>query len=113
MGVWLPMTVTTLRRVRVTGAATALFLLFQGAAGAQVPPTGTFRLATIEVNGDPRLAATVGDGQNDILDVHNGVRYLLQSNAPEAASRPRVQRLTSMPCPMGSSIDCMPATART
>lgn len=79
------MNLTKVRGMCAAGAALGLSLIFQTPGGAQAP-AGTFRLATIDVNGDPRLAATVGDGQNDILDVHSGVRYLLQSGAPEAAS---------------------------
>jgi 2-keto-4-pentenoate hydratase/2-oxohepta-3-ene-1,7-dioic acid hydratase in catechol pathway len=73
----------------VAGAVLLACVVFQSTPRAQAP-TGTFRLATFDANGDARLGATVGNGENDLLDVHNGIRYLLQSGAPEAQSLPYV-----------------------
>jgi 2-keto-4-pentenoate hydratase/2-oxohepta-3-ene-1,7-dioic acid hydratase in catechol pathway len=71
-------------------AATLLLAAGLGQTGSAQSPSGTFRLATFDANGDPRLGATVGNGDNDILDVHNGVRYLLQTSAPEAQNLPYI-----------------------
>lgn len=78
-----------LRGGLVAGAILLACMVFQSTPGAQAPG-GTFRLATFDVNGDPRLGATVGNGDQDLLDVHNGIRYLLQSGAPEAQNLPYV-----------------------
>ena len=69
--------------------------------GAQTT-TAIFRLVTFEVNGDMRLGATAGDGEADILDVHNGIRWLIQSGAPEAQSLPYI------PADMRSLIEAGP-----
>jgi 2-keto-4-pentenoate hydratase/2-oxohepta-3-ene-1,7-dioic acid hydratase in catechol pathway len=46
----------------------------------------TFRLLTFESGtSGPRLGTTRGNGDEDIVDVHNAVLYLLRSGAPEAA----------------------------
>lgn len=60
-----------------------------GAALAQAPAP-IFRLATFAVNGEPRLGATVGQGDQDLLDVHNGIRYLLETKAPEVQNLPYI-----------------------
>lgn len=74
--------------LRALAVAAATVIVFASAFGrAQAP---TFRLATFDANGDPRLGATVGNGEHDLLDVHNGVRYLLQSGAPEAQNLPYI-----------------------
>jgi 2-keto-4-pentenoate hydratase/2-oxohepta-3-ene-1,7-dioic acid hydratase in catechol pathway len=49
-----------------------------------------FRLVTFESSGDMRLGATAGNGERDILDVHNGIRWLIQNGAPEAQSLPYI-----------------------
>src|SRR5918998_4129489 len=49
-----------------------------------------FRLLTFEAAGDMRLGATTGNGTNDIVDVHNGIRWLIQAGAPEAQTLPYV-----------------------
>jgi len=58
--------------------------------GRAQAPTGALRLATFDASGDPRLGATIGDGENDLLDVHNGIRYLLLTNAAEAKDLPYI-----------------------
>lgn len=46
----------------------------------------TFRLLTFESGtSGPRMGTTRGNGDEEILDVHNAVLYLLRSGAPEAA----------------------------
>jgi acylpyruvate hydrolase len=57
---------------------------------AQQPAEPIFRLLTFETNGDVRLGATAGNGDADVLDVHNGIRWLLQSGAPEARDLPYI-----------------------
>lgn len=61
-----------------------------------------FRLVTFEAGGDMRLGATAGDGTADVLDVHNGIRLLLQSGTPEAANLPYI------PADMRSLIEAGP-----
>jgi 2-keto-4-pentenoate hydratase/2-oxohepta-3-ene-1,7-dioic acid hydratase in catechol pathway len=73
----------------VLAGAFLLAAMFQFDSRAQ-GPSGTLRLATFDVNGDPRLGATAGNGEGDLLDVHNGIRYLLQSGAPEAQNLPYI-----------------------
>jgi 2-keto-4-pentenoate hydratase/2-oxohepta-3-ene-1,7-dioic acid hydratase in catechol pathway len=43
-----------------------------------------FRLATFQTNGDLRLGATQGNGESDIVDIHNAIRALVAIGAPEA-----------------------------
>lgn len=58
---------------------------------AQQPGAMIFRLLTFEVGGSgPRLGATVGNGEQDIVDVHNAILYLLTSGAPEGRSLPAI-----------------------
>jgi 2-keto-4-pentenoate hydratase/2-oxohepta-3-ene-1,7-dioic acid hydratase in catechol pathway len=83
------MDVMRTRGVALGGALLLASVVAQFDGHAQAP-SGTFRLATFEANGDQRLGATVGSGDNDLLDVHNAVRYLLQSGAPEAQNLPYI-----------------------
>jgi 2-keto-4-pentenoate hydratase/2-oxohepta-3-ene-1,7-dioic acid hydratase in catechol pathway len=57
---------------------------------AQDAGNNVFRLVTFEAAGDMRLGATSGNGTNDILDVHNGIRFMIQSGAPEVQSLPYI-----------------------
>lgn len=75
---------------RGAALAVAAVVLVSGPAGVAQSQAPLFRLATFDANGDPRLGATVGNGENDLLDVHNGVRYLLQTGAPEAQNLPYI-----------------------
>jgi 2-keto-4-pentenoate hydratase/2-oxohepta-3-ene-1,7-dioic acid hydratase in catechol pathway len=61
-----------------------LGLLFAvGAAFAQTPAP-TFRLLTFEVgNSGPRLGATRGSGEQEVVDVHNAILQLIKAQAPE------------------------------
>lgn len=67
----------------------AAVVLSCSSLGGQAPAP-TLRLATFDASGDPRLGATVGNGDHDLLDVHNGVRYLLQTGAAEAQNLPYI-----------------------
>ena len=71
-------------------ALAASVVLLSSAVGHAQAPAPIFRLATFDANGDPRLGATVGNGEHDLLDVHNGIRYLMQSGAPEAQNLPYI-----------------------
>ncbi len=71
-------------------ALAASVIVLSSAVGDAQAPAPTFRLATFDANGDPRLGATVGNGEHDLLDVHNGIRYLMQSGAPEAQNLPYI-----------------------
>jgi len=47
---------------------------------------GTFRLLTFQVgNSGPRLGTTRGNGEQDIVDVHNAILYLVRAGAPEVS----------------------------
>ena len=70
------------------GVCVALCLLAPVRVGAQ--ERRLFRLLTFETTGDVRLGATVGDGDAEVLDVHNGIRWLIQNGAPEAQTLPYV-----------------------
>ena len=64
-----------------------------------------FRLVTFEAGGDMRLGATAGTGSHDILDVHNGIRWLIEADAPEARALPYV------PADMRTLIEAGPRSA--
>jgi 2-keto-4-pentenoate hydratase/2-oxohepta-3-ene-1,7-dioic acid hydratase in catechol pathway len=60
----------------------------------------TFRLLTFEVgNSGPRLGTTRGNGEQDVVDVHNALRYLTKARAPE------VSGLAPIPIDMRSLIE--------
>jgi 5-oxopent-3-ene-1,2,5-tricarboxylate decarboxylase/2-hydroxyhepta-2,4-diene-1,7-dioate isomerase len=64
-------------------AVAAAVALSSGPAFAQAP-SGTFRLLTFEVgNSGPRLGATRGSGEQEVVDVHNGILALIKAQAPE------------------------------
>jgi 2-keto-4-pentenoate hydratase/2-oxohepta-3-ene-1,7-dioic acid hydratase in catechol pathway len=99
------MTVVTVGRV--VGRTLLAIAAGMALAGDPVPigaqaTAPIFRLVTFEANGDMRLGATAGDGDADILDVHNGIRWLIQSGAPEAQSLPYI------PADMRSLIEAGP-----
>jgi len=69
-------------------------------AVAQLTNENTFRLLTFQAgNSGPRLGATRGNGQEDIVDVHNAVLYLVKAGAPE------VSGLAPIPIDMRSLIE--------
>src|SRR5262245_3450030 len=78
------------KTMTLMGILACLATLLHGVATHAQAPAPIFRLATFEVNGDQRLGATSGNGENDVLDVHNGIRYLMQAGAPEAQNLPYV-----------------------
>jgi 5-oxopent-3-ene-1,2,5-tricarboxylate decarboxylase/2-hydroxyhepta-2,4-diene-1,7-dioate isomerase len=65
----------------------------------------TFRLLTFEAGASgPRLGATRGSGEQDIVDVHNAILYLLKANAPE------IRGLPPVPPDMRALIEAGPAS---
>jgi 2-keto-4-pentenoate hydratase/2-oxohepta-3-ene-1,7-dioic acid hydratase in catechol pathway len=67
---------------------------------AQQSQGGTFRLLTFAVaDSGPRLGTTQGDGERDVMDVHNAILYLYSAGAPEA------QELPPIPIDMRSLIE--------
>ncbi len=78
------------RSAHLVVLAASILILLPGARGAAQAPAAIFRLATFDANGDPRLGATTGNGENDVLDVHNGIRYLMMARAPEAQNLPYI-----------------------
>lgn len=79
--------------------------LLAGSAGAQ-SPAPTFRLLTFEVgNSGPRLGATRGSGEQEVVDVHNAILALIKAGAPE------IKGLAPVPPDMLSLIEAGPASA--
>lgn len=78
----------------------ALGILSSGPGLAQEPGESIFRLLTFEVAGSgPRLGTTNGDGNQDIVDVHNAITYLYRSGSQE------IQTLPAIPIDMRSLIE--------
>lgn len=77
-------------RAAFTGFALLALAIVLGDTGHAQNPAPTFRLVTFEAGGGPRLGATAGNGEADILDVHNAIRWLIQNNAPEAQAVPYI-----------------------
>jgi acylpyruvate hydrolase len=74
-------------------AAAALVAAFWPAAAVAQSPGGEqaiFRLLTFETGGNLRLGATQGDGEQDIVDIHNAIPALRAINAPEVRSLPLI-----------------------
>jgi 2-keto-4-pentenoate hydratase/2-oxohepta-3-ene-1,7-dioic acid hydratase in catechol pathway len=101
-------------RIATTAALTVLsvwaFAEYRGAAQqtaqttAQQSGNTVFRLLTFEVGqSGPRLGATIGNGEQDIVDVHNAILYLFTSGAPEART------VSPIPIDMRSLIEAGPA----
>ena len=69
---------------------TAVLAAFWTPAAAQQPAgdQAIFRLLTFEASGEPRLGATQGDGERDIVDIHNAALALKAANAPEFRTLP-------------------------
>ena len=85
--------------LRFTGRTMALGFVATLALGAfsleaglaQEPGETTFRLLTFQVGGSgPRLGTTTGNGDQDIVDVHNAITYLYRSGAPAAHTFPAI-----------------------
>jgi 2-keto-4-pentenoate hydratase/2-oxohepta-3-ene-1,7-dioic acid hydratase in catechol pathway len=63
------------------------------AAQSQAPAAGAdvFRLLTFEAGtSGPRLGTTQGNGDHEIVDVHNAILYLLRSGAAEGRTLPAI-----------------------
>jgi 2-keto-4-pentenoate hydratase/2-oxohepta-3-ene-1,7-dioic acid hydratase in catechol pathway len=86
-------------------AAGAAFLGLAFLADSALAQTPTFRLLTFEVGASgPRLGTTRGNGEQEIVDVHNAIVYLVKANAPE------VRSLAPIPPDMRSLIEAGPAS---
>ena len=88
-------------------AAVAVWTVTDGRAVAQASQPGatTFRLLTFAAgDSGPRLGATVGNGAQDVVDIHNAILYLLTTGAPEAKSIPAI------PIDMRSLIEAGPTS---
>lgn len=71
--------------------ALSLCVFWSSAPVAQETGDATFRLLTFEVgDSGPRLGTTSGDGDQEIVDVHNAIAYLYRSGAPEAGTLPAI-----------------------
>jgi 2-keto-4-pentenoate hydratase/2-oxohepta-3-ene-1,7-dioic acid hydratase in catechol pathway len=74
-------------------AACALFAASATPAAAQQPPAderNIFRLLTFQTGGDLRLGATQGNGEADIVDIHNAIAALTALNAAEVRGLPHI-----------------------
>jgi 5-oxopent-3-ene-1,2,5-tricarboxylate decarboxylase / 2-hydroxyhepta-2,4-diene-1,7-dioate isomerase len=80
------------RRTTLAAGVALAVLVFSGIGGlAQQAEPPIFRLLTFEVGASgPRLGATEGNGEAEIVDVHNAIRYLLATDAPEGQSLPAI-----------------------
>ena len=84
-------------RDKPPGGRTATKLLFLASLLALLCPTlgwaqesQIFRLVTFTSAGDLRLGATHGEGQADIVDVHNAIRYLLREQPATVGDLPYI-----------------------
>ena len=69
------------RSVALTAVTALAGLGWADSAFAQAP---TFRLLTFEVGASgPRLGSTRGNGEQEVVDVHNAILALIKANAPE------------------------------
>jgi 2-keto-4-pentenoate hydratase/2-oxohepta-3-ene-1,7-dioic acid hydratase in catechol pathway len=98
------MTTNRSRRRRLTprmaiGLAVAAALTTGAWAQQASQPASIFRLVTFQTNGDLRLGATQGNGESDIVDIHNAIRALAAVGAPE------VRTLTYVPADMKTLIE--------
>lgn len=77
--------------VLAAGAACAVFA-YSGERGlAQQDGAATFRLLTFAAGASgPRMGTTRGNGDQEIVDVHNAVLYLLRSGAPAGRALPAI-----------------------
>jgi len=93
--------------IGVAVLALSIAWLSVSTALGQQPGSSTFRLLTFEVgNSGPRLGTTRGDGEQDIVDVHNAVLYLLRTAASE------VNGLAPIPVDMRSLVEAGDASVR-
>ena len=91
----------------VTAMALAGLVLPFSDGVAQQTNENTFRLLTFQVgSGGPRLGTTRGNGQEDIVDVHNAILYLVKAGVPE------VSGLSPVPIDMRSLIEAGEASVR-
>ena len=69
------------RSVALTAVMALAGLAGADSAFAQAP---TFRLLTFEVGASgPRLGSTRGNGEQEVVDVHNAILALIKADAPE------------------------------
>ena len=85
------MTTSTIPRISLGLVLAAAFVLAPVATFAQQADGATFRLLTF-ASGDsgPRLGATRGGGQRDIVDIHNAIASLSRIDAPEISALPPI-----------------------
>src|SRR3990172_318104 len=77
----------------------ALLAILCTSAAAQQSEESIFRLVTFQTTGELRLGATEGNGQKDIVDIHNAILALKAAGAPE------VNNLAYIPADMRSLIE--------
>ena len=77
-----------LRRFAAAAVPVAALAAFMVGVDAQQPSasSGIFRLATFQANGELRLGATQGNGEADIVDIHNAIPALAAAGAAEVRS---------------------------
>lgn len=76
---------------RVTVAVLAVWALAVSETTPGLAQAPTFRLLTFEAgNSSPRLGATRGAGEQEVVDVHHAILALMRANAPEIKGLPPV-----------------------
>lgn len=71
-------------RIFTPAAAASVALAFLATGAFAQAPVPTFRLLTFEAgNSGPRLGATRGSGEQEVVDVHNAILALIKAQAPE------------------------------
>src|SRR5688572_20122127 len=94
------------RNVVRSVAVTAVTLAGLGWADSAFAQAPTFRLLTFEVGASgPRLGTTRGNGEQEVVDVHNAILALIKAGAPE------LKGLAPIPPDMRSLIEAGPASA--
>lgn len=89
----------TTRHQSAMGLLLLLAALFWTSAGAQQGQAPIFRLVTFQTTGDLRLGATQGNGEAQIVDIHNAILALRAAGASET------QNLGYIPADMKSLIE--------
>lgn len=77
-----------LRRFAAAAVPIAALAAWMAGVDAQQPSASSaiFRLATFQTGGELRLGATQGDGEADIVDIHNAILALTAAGASEVRS---------------------------
>ncbi len=88
------------RRMALAAVVALVALVLPAVDALAQQSEATFRLLTFEVGSSgPRLGTTRGNGEQDVVDVHNALLYMVKTGAPEVAG------LAPIPIDMRSLIE--------